>query len=164
MDKSKLKASNGVPFTQGLFLEIGYPDSAVYTTKDEDHEYKGTVYPSIKRLYLEMEDLGEYEFATTYFLGWEHWQRICNNKVMKVYVEQWRYELELKIRSRALKKIMRKADSEQGIAAAKWLAEKGWDKQGAGRPSKEAIERETKIQSDLQSQYKDDVSRIYGGH
>lgn len=164
MDKTNFKASNGVPLTQGLFLEIGYPETAVYTTKDSDYEYNGKVLPSIKRLYLEMEDIGEYEFATTYFLGWDHWQRICNNKVLNMHVEQWRHELELKLRSRAIKQIMRKAHTEQGIAAAKWIADKGWDKPSAGRPSKEAIERETKIQSDLQNQYKDDVSRIYGGH
>lgn len=164
IDKSKLRASNGVPLTQGLFLEIGYTEHSYYTTKDEDYLYNGRVYPSIKRLYLEMEDVGEYEFATTYFLGWDHWQRICNNKVLSLHVEQWRMELELKLRSRAIKQIMLKSQQEMGIAAAKWIADKGWDKQAVGRPSKEAIERETKIQSDLQSQYKDDVSRIYGGH
>lgn len=164
VDKSKMKADNGVPLTQGLFLEIGYPESAMYTTKDEDYEYKGSVLPSIKKLYLEMEDVVEYEFATTYFLGWEHWQRICNNKQLKTHIDQWRYELELKLRSRAFKEIKRKATLETGISAAKWLADKGWDKHTVGRPSKEAVERETKLQSEILGQYQEDASRIYGGH
>ena len=64
MDKNSLKSTNGIPLTQSLFLEIGYTDYAVFTLKDDDYEYKGRVYPSLKRLYLEMEDVGEYEFAT----------------------------------------------------------------------------------------------------
>lgn len=164
MDKSKMKADNGVPLTQGLFLEIGYPASAIYTTKDADYEYNGRLLPSIKRLYIEMEDIGEYEFATTHFLGWEHWQRLCNNKQVRVFIDQWRYELELKLRSRAIRLIKDKAMLEGGITAAKWLADKGWDKHTAGRPSKEAVARETKLQSEILGQYQEDVSRIYGGH
>lgn len=162
IDKTKLKANNGMPLTQGLFLEIGYTDYAVYTTKEQDYEYKGVVYPSIKRLYLEMEDVGEYEFATTYFLSWDHWQRICNNKQVLEFVETWRYELELKLRSRALKLICKKAEGEKGISAAKYLAEKGWDKRTAGRPSKEEVERETKILVDIEREYSGDFKRLAG--
>ena len=50
IDKSKLKATNGVPLTQGLFLEIQYGEFAVFTLKDEDYEYNGKIYPSLKNL------------------------------------------------------------------------------------------------------------------
>ncbi len=160
MDKSKLKTANGIPLTQGLFLEIGYKDYAVYTTKDEDYEYNGKVYPSLKRLYLDMEDPGEYEFATTYLLGWNHWMRLCANKEVNKHVEEWRTELEIKLRSKAIKNILAKTQVEQGINAAKWIAEKGWDKRKAGRPSKEEIERETKVQMDLDKQFAEDLRRL----
>lgn len=162
IDKSKLKASNGVPLTQGLFLEIAYGEFAVYTLKDDDFEYDGRVLPSLKRLYLEMEDIGEYEFATTHLLGWNHWQRICANKQLLKHVEEWRYELELKLRSRAIKDVIAKTRTEKGINAAKWIAEKGWDKGKVGRPSKAEEAREKRIMQELDVDFGGDYLRVMG--
>lgn len=164
IDKQLMKTSVGVPLTQGLFLEIGYKDYAVYTLKDEDHIIDGKVYPSLKRLYLEMEDVGEYEFANTYLLGWQHWLRLCSNKAVAAHVQVWREELEIKLRSKALKEIIKKSKIETGINAAKFLAEKGWDKRKAGRPTKEDVERETRIQADINRMFEEDLSRITGTH
>ena len=162
IDKTKLKASNGVPLTQGLFLEIGYGEFSVFTTKDDDYEYQGKLYPSLKRLYLEMEDVNEYEFATTYLLGWAHWQRMCANKLILKHIEEWRYELELKLRSRAIKAVKDKIGTEQGINAAKWIAEKGWDKKGVGRPSKQEEAREKRISEELDVDWAGDLARVVG--
>lgn len=162
MDKSKLKASNGVPLTQSLFLEIAYSKDAVYTLKDDDYEYEGKIYPSLKRLYLEMEDPVEYEFAKTHLLGWSHWQRMCANKQIAKHVEEWRHELELHIRSRAVKAVIAKASCEQGINAAKWIAEKGWSKNSVGRPNKQEEAREKRIQSELEVDFASDWQRIAG--
>lgn len=164
VDKSNLKTANGIPLTQGLFLEIGYGEFSVFTLKDDDYEYKGKLYLSLKKLYLEMEDVGEYEFATTYLLGWQHWQRICSNKAVLAHIEVWREELELKLRSRAIKQIIKKSTFETGINASKFLAEKGWEKRKAGRPTKEDVERETRIQADINRMFEEDLSRITGTH
>lgn len=163
IDKSLLKANNGVPLTQGLFLEIGYGEFAVFTLKDDDYDYNGKVYISLKKRYLEMEDIGEYEFATTHLLGWAHWQRMCANKQILKHIEEWRYELELKLRSRAIKAVVKKTFTEQGINAAKWIAEKGWDKGKVGRPSKQEEEREKRLQSELDVDWTGDYQRIVGG-
>ena len=161
IDKNKLRDGRGRPLTQSLFLEVGYnTDFAVYTQKDEDYEYNGVVYPSLKKLYLAHEDPTEYDFACTYLLGWEHWQRICRNKMFKKMVENWREELELKLRSQAVRDIIELSTGDKGFQAAKWLADKGWDKRGAGRPSKEDIERETAVQSKLDQEYSADVVRL----
>lgn len=160
MDKTLLKSTNGIPLTQSLFLEIGYTDYAVFTLKDDDYEYKGKVYPSLKKRYLEMEDVGEYLFACEYLLGWDHWQRLCENKQTAAHIDKWRYELELKLRSQAILAIKAKAKFEKGINAAKWLAEKGWDKRKAGRPSKEDVENEVKMQADLHYLFAEDAKRI----
>jgi len=161
VDKTRLKDSRGRPLTQSLFLEVGYnTDFAVYTQKDEDYEYKGKLYPSLKRLYLEHEDPTEYDFACTYLLGWSQWQRICANKIFAKMVDSWRIELELKLRSQAVRDIIGISTSDKGFQAAKWLADKGWDKRSAGRPSKSDIERETKIQADIAEEYSADVSRL----
>lgn len=142
-----------------LFLETTYSDSAIYTLKDVDHEYKGKLYPSIKRFYLEMEDPVEYEFANKYFLGIAHWNRIYANKLLKNHIDQWRYELELKLRSRAVKAFQKQAN-KGSIQAIKWLAEKGWDMRPAGRPSKEEVARETKIQKDILDDFAEDYGRL----
>ncbi len=160
IDKSSLKSTNGIPLTQSLFLEIGYTEYSVFTLKDDDYEYKGKVYPSLKKLYLEMEDVGEYLFACEYLLGWEHWQRLCANKQISKEIEKWRYELELKLRSKAIIEIRNRSKIEKGINASKWLAEKGWDKRQAGRPSKAEVERETKVAADLNRMFADDLQNL----
>lgn len=160
MDKSLLKSTNGIPLTQSLFLEIGYTDYAVYTLKDDDYEYKGKVYPSLKKLYLQMEDVGEYLFACEHLLGWEHWQRLCSNKQVAEHIEKWRYELELKLRSQAIMEIKAKSKIEKGINASKWLAERGWDKRQAGRPTKAEVERETKVAADLNKLFSEDLQQL----
>jgi hypothetical protein len=51
--------------------------------------------------------------------------------------------------------------TEKGINAAKWLAEKGWDKRSrAGRPSKEEVERNIQIETDIERQFREDLERI----
>ena len=161
IDKNKLKDSGGRPLTQSLFLEIGYTDMAVYTFKDEDHEYNGKVYPSIKRLYLEMEDPKEYQFATKYFLGWQHWKRLCENKLIRREIDEWREELELMLASRGVKDMISLCAGENGsFQAAKYLIEKGWDKRLAGRPSKAEIEKHAAIEKRLDDDFSADVLRL----
>lgn len=146
--------------TLSLFLEIAYDKGAIYTLKDYDHEYEGKTYISLKRLFLEASDPTEYAFATQHLAGWDHWQKICNNKVLAQHVEKWRFELELKLRAEGVQRIIKSARSKGNWLAAKFLAEKGWEVRIAGRPSKEDVERELKIQSDIQNEYAEDVDRI----
>lgn len=161
VSRSILTDTSGKPLTQGLFLEIGYTESSIYTLKDNDHEYNGKLLPSIKRLYLEMEDVTEYEFANQYFLGWGHWQRICNNKVIRKHVDEWRVELELKLRARAAKLMVQQAEGGS-YQAVKWLADRGWDVKKAGRPTKEDVESEKKAMAKAESEYGADIVRLYG--
>lgn len=146
--------------TLSLFLEIAYDSDAIFTLKDYDHEYNGKTYISLKRLFLEMSDPTEYQFATTHLAGWEHWQKICNNKRLNVEVEKWRVELELKLRAEGVQRILKSARSKGNWLAAKFLAEKGWETRAAGRPSKEDIEREIKIASTIQSEFEEDITRL----
>lgn len=155
-----MKTPQGNYITQGLFLELQYDESAIYTLKDEDYEYKDKLYPSIKRLYLEMEDVVEYDFATTYFCGWDHWQRICANRLLTSKIQTWRDELDLKLRSRAFKQILQRTQTEQGMVANKWIADKGWIKTGAGRPSKETLAQEKSYREAALNEYSADVVRI----
>lgn len=159
INKAIMKDTMGRPLTQSLFLEPNYnAEYAYYTLDGEDKEYKGRVYPSLKRLYLEMEDPTEYEFATTYLIDWPHWKRICSNAILFRHVEEWREELELKLRSIGIRQMLDlAADNAQ---AAKFLAEKGWDKQGAGRPKKERAESERRVQDRLAEEFNADIIRL----
>lgn len=161
IEKSKLRDSNGSPLTQSLFLEIGYTDYAVYTLKPDDYDYKGKLYYSLKRLYLEMEDPTEYEVASRCFLDWSHWKRVTANKLILPHVEAWREELEIKVRSRAVKDIMNLCATESGsYQAAKWLADRGWDKRAAGRPSKEELAKRAAIADAIEGEFSADVKRM----
>ena len=124
------------------------------------YDYVWNTYPYLKRLYLEHEDPVEYDFACTHMLGWQHWQRIVRNKILSKHIEEWREELELKIRSQNVREIQDLATGEKGFQAAKWLADKGWDKRAAGRPSNADIERETKVQAKINEEYNADVVRL----
>lgn len=159
MNKQNLLDVNGKPLTQSLFLELNYSKSAVYTLKDNDYAYKGVTLPSIKRIYLDMEDTTEYEFANECFLGWQHWQRICANKACLNYIEQWREELELKLKARAVRQMIQQAESGS-FQAVKWLADKGYDTRTAGRPTKEEKERHLKVQDKLDAEFGADVKRL----
>jgi len=161
IDKKAFLDSAGKPLTQSIFLEVGYTAQAVYTLKEDDHYYEGKLYPSLKKLYIEMADVTEYEFANTYLLGWKHWKRICENKLLRAHIDEWREELELKMRSKGVKEAIKAAELG-GFQAAKWLADRGWSNKGAGRPSKEEIEREKKFQARVSDEYGADVVRLFG--
>ena len=157
-DKKKMVGAKGTHITQSLFLEVGYDTRyAIFTMGESDHEYKGKTYLSLKRLYLEMEDVAEYEFATTYFLSWSHWQRITKNKSLVNLVEDMREELELKLRARAIKEII---SNDNSFQATKWIADKGWGKRATGRPKKAETEREANMISRLKTEFEDDIERM----
>lgn len=154
--------SMGKMRTQSLFLELGYNDEACFTLKEEDHFYEGKTYPSLKRLYLEAADPTEYKFATEHLLGWKHWQRMCENKAIRKYVDEWREELEVKLRCQAIGDAINLAKAGQ-FQAAKWVADRGWATRAAGRPSKAEIEHEKKVQARIDDEYGADVIRMFKG-
>jgi hypothetical protein len=163
IDKKRLKDDMGRPLTQSLFLEIGYhEDRAIYTLKDEDHEYRGNTYYSLKRLYLEMEDPTEYEFANQYLLGWQHWKRLKANKALAKHFAEWEEELELRLRAQGIRAAIDQAAEDKGFQAAKWLADKGWQKNSVGRPSKHDKLREERMQAKLDDEFAGDVVRLMG--
>lgn len=160
--KAQMLDTSGRPITQSMFLEIGYSEAAIYTFKDQDHTYEGKVYPSLKRLYLLEEDPTEYEFSNKYLLGWRHWNRLCENKLIRKEIDEWRIELEMKLRSRAVKEMIKSAE-KGGVQASKWLADRGWEQRGAGRPSKVDIASEKVLMARVDSEYSSDVIRLHKG-
>jgi hypothetical protein len=159
IDKSKLKDTMGRPLTQALFLEVEYNEKyAYFTINDDDKTYKGKVYPSLKKMYMQIGDPTEYQFAMTCLLGWKHWQRMKANGKLATMFDEWAEELEVMLRSNALMSI--NEISEENFQAAKYITEKGWDKRSAGRPTKDKKEREDRIVDNMNADFADDFKRL----
>lgn len=160
-DKTIFKDEAGRYRTQSLFVEFGYEvDKAVYSMADEHKTYKGVVYPSLKRLYMNMADPTEYLFATTYFNGWDHWQRIKENKTLstRLRLDDWAEELELKLRAEAIRQAIKL--SGDNFNASKWVADGSWRGKKAGRPKKEETERERAMRKKAVDETAADASRV----
>ena len=161
---------SGRPLTKGLFFETnGSEDKTgvLYTLKDKDHEYEGNLYKSLYLLYMEESDLTEFQFANKFLDGWSHWQMIVNATWFKEYIDRWRWELELKVKAEALKRLQNEAkeSSRNAYNANRFLVEGGWIPRGqakdpVGRPTQERIKREAERINQLERDILDDHSRI----
>jgi len=147
--------------TQSLFHEFRSMSDIepIWTLKDEDvSEHK---LPSLRRLYLEISDPTEYAFAMEAFGSWKHWLKIKNSKALQPWMDDWAFELEVKMRSEALLTITEEAKGgRSSFNAAKYLANGDWKPSKRGRPTKEEIEGEKKIASRLDAEIGEDAQRL----
>lgn len=152
----QLKGTNGKNRVQQLFYELSYdnPQYAIFTTKDEDYSTPdGKHLYSLKKLYLSISvnDPTEYTFAQTVFGNWNHWQAIFKSPITKKMVAEWRDELVVKIKSKAITHIateMNNAESKNSFQAAKLLLDKGWlEKEPASKAKKQLEESKDEEQN-----------------
>ncbi len=124
--------------------------------------YPSKGFPSAHALYLEVADPTEYEFANQLLGSWAHWQRMLECNWFLPYVDAWRDELEIKLRSEAVRNIntISKGSSAGSLNASRWLAEKGWTEKKRGRPSKQEVASERMKQARITQEVKDDLERI----
>lgn len=162
VNKELMKDTMGRPITQSMFYEFEYKltPQVQFTLSDQDKIIDDRNIWSLKRLFLEMEDITEYNFASTYLLGWKHWKKMDSNKFLGEHFNEWRQELEYKIKANAIEEIIMAAQDGQNFAAAKWLAEGGWDKKGAGRPSKSDIMKQVQQNARSESEFDSDSDRL----
>ena len=164
MPSIRTRGEFGHYLTKSLFLELSYEDKryVAYTLKNKDYNNL----PSLYRLYMEIADPTEYRFATECFEGWEHWQQIANAEWMKPYIDSWRQELEIKLRSEALvrlEKTAQDADDKNSFQANKVLLAGGWktpEESKRGRPSKDEVNKAIKIAADEQRRLEEDAQRV----
>ena len=168
-DRELLKDKQGRALRKALVLELSYnnPKYAIYTLKDEDYEYKGKLYYSLKKIFLECADPTEYKFATNCFANWKAWKLLAAQSVKfnvsrewTDLVDEWREELEIMLRSQGLQDIIGRAGTEKGYQAEKYLADKGWVEQRKGRPSKQDIDNEIQQNVKVRNEVQDDLSRL----
>lgn len=158
---SQFKNNSGTFLTKSLFLETSYEDrsSVQFTLKDQDHDG----YRSLYRLYMESDDPTEILFAEEHLGGWAHWEGIKDASWFKPYITRWRYELELRLRAKALRAIRQVANDtyhKQVLEANKFLLTGNWKGEaprGKGRPSKEQIKEEANAYF---QETQDDLNRI----
>lgn len=163
---SPFRDSQGRLLSSKLFYERTSPDKRDkirYTLKDQDHE--GCL--SLYRLYLDANDPTEYSFANDHFESYEHWLLITKQDWFKPYLQRFRRDLETKVRSIALRAIMREAQSgsKNAFTANKFLIEKGWmDKEESrntkGRPTKEDIKQAAMDVVDSEKRLQEDFIRV----
>jgi len=159
----KYKGNGNKWITQGLFLEVSQtPASILYTLQTWDKAYKGKPVLSLHKLYVEMEDIAEFDFANKYFGNYEHWLRIKCKVFFKPYYTAMVKELNAKLRSRSMKTMLQQvADGTATQATLKFLANYEYDViKGAGRPSKQHVENEVKKEAKLHTIYSNDLERI----
>jgi len=154
------KNSQGVLLTKGLFEG----ETQIYNLKNED-----TKVPSLYKLYMDCEDLTEWEFAQAHLDSFEHWEMICDCNWFKPIVERWRRELALKLKAKALRRLMIEAESDtkNSFQANRFIIEKGWageETKGAtkrGRPSKDEIRKATVAIVQSNNRVDEDFERLF---
>jgi hypothetical protein len=159
--KSLLKDSKNDWRTLSIFVDTNVTQMpSEWTLKP----YPSKGLPSAHALYLECADPTEYEFANQLLGSWAHWQRMLECKWFMPYVDAWRDELEIKLRSEAVRNIgtISKGTSPGALNASRWLAEKGWTEKKRGRPSKQEVASERKKQALVSQEVADDLARIGG--
>ncbi len=155
------KNASGAWLLKQLFFEYADTDRTrvLYTTKRDDHEG----FPSFPRLYLEMADESEYDFANLYFGGWPHWKRLQTCGWFNDHLSEVREELQVRLSAENLVQIRAKARSGD-LGANKYLLEQGWKpRSSVGRPTKERIRQEAQKITQDQSAVSDDLSRLLDG-
>ena len=147
LNKDTLKGSEGrgAIRTKSLFADVLYEESRhtpVYYLKQEvsDDEYI-----SLKEVYLQIADPTEYEFARMCFYNYQQWETITALPWAINTVNQWRAELQLKLRSEAVREIFNMTvdpdvKETSRLQALKWLADTGFvNKNYKTKVSKEAV-------------------------
>jgi len=115
-------------------------------------------------VFIELEDMTEYKPALQLCGSWKEWERLKNDwKTFNSYIAEWKEELEIKLRSESVAKIIElsKGDDPKALQAAKFLSEGGWRKRsGSGRPSKAEKTKEAKELARASAETKEEEDRI----
>lgn len=95
---------------------------------------------ALKDSYIRLSDPTEYYFAIRTIGTWEEWEALCDNPDFKSTIEGWRRELEAKIKSDSLARIIdaAKGETRDALQANKFLLDTPWLQNTAtkGRPSR----------------------------
>jgi hypothetical protein len=125
--KHLLVDSTGRKLTSGLFFELADPASGI------PPQFKLSEW---RTEYVRIADPTDYKAAMALIGSWEHWEALVANPRFREHLEQWRKEVDVKLRSEAIAALRAQSKSATGVAAARWLAEQGGVPKNKGRQPK----------------------------
>jgi len=161
---SFFKDSKGSWRTQSLFVEFERPPHvALWTLGEDNYEHEdGRFFPSLRKIYLSYNHIPGYEhkFVSEQIGSYPFWLRLSKSSFIAKHIQEWREELEVKIRSESMEALIRQSREPNGTTAAKYLADKGWVGSGRGRPTKKEKEALSKGETREASEIYDDFKRI----
>lgn len=111
-----------------------------------------------RKVYVKHADPTEYLPAMELIGDWGHWQLVRNHPRIKPIMDEWQREVEVKLRSEAVRDMMRHAKKDGGSTAAKWIAEGGFAKRDMRKKDDKAIEE--KIKEEIADHVADDAARL----
>lgn len=148
-ERDKWRGFGNKFLTEGLFLEhCTNHDAVLYTTSTSDKRYKGKFVPSLHKLYVELEDVSEWNFANLYFGNYEHWLLVKSKPFFQEYYAAMVEELNAKLRGKAIKQMLDQvSEGEASQATLKYLADNDYiPKASAGRPKKKKEKAKPNLQ------------------
>lgn len=167
-NETQLRTSQGKLRTRSLFWELSYfePEHVIFTLRENDLEKNGKTYTSLRKLYLSycVSDPTEYTFAWAVFGSWDTWQQLSRSNYVKKDIESWRKEVEVKIKSEAIRSIASEMrdGGRSSFGAAKLLLERGWldDKNASKAKEKLKAKEEEELNKEALSLLSEDAERL----
>lgn len=169
-DKTKFRNPMNGLYIRRIFLETSYRDNdktpVQYTLRSQDHP---DGYPSLYKLYIQLADPLEYQFAETYLESYEHWTKLCETNWFKPIIERWRNDLQAKLKTQALQKILRVSEDDSHrnqFEALKIILAGGWKekepRRKAGRPTKEEVKGQLQQTISDEKELLEELRRVNG--
>jgi hypothetical protein len=109
-------------------------------------------------IFLETADPTEYETAMRLIGDWDHYQAIRNHAKLKPIFDKWAREVEVKLRSQSIMKMVRHSSAPNGAAAAKWLAEGAF--MGRVLKNKQEKQEEEQVRDEIGERVSADMERL----
>lgn len=115
-----------------------------------------------RSVFVDVCDPTEYEAAVILAGSWENWTRMKQlwPHFKNVILPSWLEEVEIKIKSMAIRNLCALAKTDKGAASAKWIAEGRYNQRRAGSPSKAEVQKEARIAAGVTTEVEDDISRV----
>lgn len=164
------RGTNGKYLTQALFYEYWATKPSkvnylpVFCTRHTPQTRKIGLVP-VYDTFLALDDPTGYEWAKKYLDSWDVYNRLMQYDWFRECIESALDEMANRKKARAIariEEIMRDGSDSQALAAAKYIAERGWDPKPAkrGRPSKAEVTGALKQQVELSQLETEDLKRI----
>lgn len=114
-----------------------------------------------REVFVNTLDPTEYQGGIALVGSWSSWLKFKRNwpSFQRLYLDDWLEEIEIRLKSIAIKSLTADALTNGG-AAAKFIAEGKYKERKAGRPSKESVIKQTRIDAELEKRIANDRERL----